>query len=216
MINTYITQQINTRYRVNTLKLSSVHEDDASGSYTYAHYLKWDLVARAELIRGKRYKMNGTASLHQRVSREINWELYNYLANKPYELFAAPFDVRLCGKSDSDQEILTVVQPDLCIIGDPCKVDEKGCLGAPDIIIEILSAGHMKHDLQVKYKLYQEFKVPEYWIINPFKSSLLKYSLKKNGLYDAGQLYTMVDVFKSDLLPGFSLNLQQIFSRVKH
>ena len=117
-----------------------VKEPDLSGTYTYADYLTWQWEEMAELINGKIFKMSPAPSgLHQRISGNLFGPLWNYFRGKKCQVFSAPFDVRLPGSSKKDRDIITVVQPDLCVICDPSKMDERGCLGAPDWIIEILS-----------------------------------------------------------------------------
>lgn len=89
--------------------------------------------------------------IHQRISGNIFAEIHNYLRKKSYSVYDAPFDVRLINtkKSIDDNIIYTVVQPDICIICDPNKLDERGCVGAPDLVIEIVSKGNTKQ----KWKL---------------------------------------------------------------
>jgi len=112
-----------------------IEEPDLSGTYTYADYLTWQLGEMTELIRGKIFKMSpAPGSLHQKISGELFRQSANFLKGKKCQVFSAPFDVRLplSNKSKSDREIITVVQPDLCVICDPAKIDERGCVGAPD------------------------------------------------------------------------------------
>ncbi len=78
------------------------------------------------------------------------------MKGKKCEVFTAPFDVRLPIKSKKDEDIDTVVQPDICVVCDPEKLDELGCIGAPDLILEILSPGNDKKELQNKYEVYKE------------------------------------------------------------
>lgn len=82
--------------------------------------------------------------------------------------------MRLARKTMTDREIITVVQPDVCVICDPAKIDERGCLGAPDIIVKILSPGNNKKELKNKYEVYEEAGVLEYWIIHPQEKTFLK------------------------------------------
>jgi Uma2 family endonuclease len=126
---------------------------DVSKTYTYADYLKWTFDERLELIKGKIFKMSpAPGSVHQLISGAIFAELYNYLKGKPCKVFHAPFDVRLNKCSINNKDIQTVVQPDISVVCNPLKIDEKGCLGAPDIVVEILSPGNNKKELQNKYE----------------------------------------------------------------
>lgn len=185
---------------------------DLSKSYTYADYLKWTFDERLELIKGKIFKMSpAPGTRHQSVSGAVFNELYNYLKSKSYSVFAAPFDVRLTRRSDSDKDIVTVVQPDICVICDASKIDEKGCIGAPDIVIEILSPGNNKKELQNKYEVYEEAGVPEYWIIHPLEKTFLKYILT-DGHFQPTRLLTIGDDVTTPILPGLVIGLENLFA----
>jgi len=187
-------------------------ELDLSKDYTYADYLKWTFEERLELIKGKLFKMSPAPNrVHQKLSGEIFRELSNYLIGKPCEVYAAPFDVRLPRKSKDDKDILTVVQPDICVICDPSKLDDRGCIGAPDIVVEILSPGNNKKELQNKYEIYEESGVKEYWIISPQNETFLKYTLAEDGKFQTSHLMTIGDKVTTSILPGFVLDLTEIF-----
>ncbi|WP_042344549.1 Uma2 family endonuclease, partial [Capnocytophaga canis] len=142
--------------------------DVENGVYTYADYLLWKFEERVELLKGKIFKMSPAPSLkHQKISMNLSGLLWQFLRGKKCQLFSAPFDVRLPKKEEKGDNIHTVVQPDLCIICDESKLDERGCIGAPDLIIEILSPGNSKKEMKNKFELYQESGVEEYWIVNP-------------------------------------------------
>lgn len=192
--------------------ISKFEDIDLSGTYTYADYLKWEFDERLELIRGKIFTMSPAAgSFHQRVSGVIHGELYYFLKGKPCEVFSAPFDVRLPRRSKNDKRILTVLQPDICIICDPHKIDKRGCIGAPDIVVEILSPGNNKKELKNKYEVYEEAGVLEYWILHPEEKTFLKYTLDANGKFQPSHLLTLGDEVASPVLPGFKLSLDEVF-----
>jgi len=185
---------------------------DISKTYTYADYLKWTFEDRLELIKGKIFKMTpAPSSTHQRQSGRLYNKLFNYLHNKPCEVFYAPYDVRLPRLSGNDKEIITVLQPDICVICDPQKIDEKGCIGAPDIVVEILSPGNNKKELKNKYEVYEESGVLEYWVIHPQEKTFLKYVLT-DGLFQPSRLLTMGDDVTTPVLPGFVLSLDELFA----
>lgn len=162
------------------MEITSLSQLDMNATYTYADYLMWKLKDRVELFRGKILKMSPAPSpIHQKISQKINQVLYAYLEKGSCELFYAPFDVRLPSKSG---EIITVVQPDLCVICDRSKIDDKGCLGAPDLVVEILSPGNSKKEMNLKFSLYEESGVSEYWVVDPSEKFILIYSLE-NGEY---------------------------------
>jgi Uma2 family endonuclease len=183
---------------------------DLSKSYTYADYLKWRFNERLELIKGKVYKMSpAPSSAHQRIAATVTSELYFYLKGKPCQVFPAPFDVRL-SRTINEQQIITVVQPDVCVICNPAKIDKRGCIGAPDIVVEILSPGNNNKELQNKYEVYEEAGVIEYWIIHPEERTFFRYTLVESR-FQASKLLTIGDDVTTLLLPGFVLSLTEVF-----
>ncbi|NEU09830.1 Uma2 family endonuclease [Flavihumibacter sp. R14] len=193
-------------------KVLKFEDIDLSASYTYADYLKWEFDERLELIRGKVFRMSpGPNTFHQQVSGAVFYALYNFLRKKPCKVFAAPYDVRFPRQSKDDKEIITVLQPDICVICDPGKIDARGGIGAPDIVIEILSPGNNKKDLQNKYEVYEEAGVREYWIIHPVERTFIKYTLDTNGKFQPSRFLTLGDEVTSPVLLGFSLVLDEVF-----
>jgi Uma2 family endonuclease len=188
---------------------------DLSKTYTYADYLQWTFEDRLELIKGKIFKMTpAPASVHQRLSWIISGELYNYLKGRPCKAYTAPFDVRLPRKGEyDDKKIFTVVQPDICIICDPLKVDVRGCTGAPDIVVEILSPGNNQKEVRNKYDVYEESGVSEYWIISPQDKTFLK-NVLTDGRYQPTRLMTTGDIITTPILPGFELDLETVFAGI--
>ena len=136
--------------------------------YTYAEYRSWPDDERWELIDGVAYSMSPAPTrTHQGFVVELVRQIQNQLDDKPCRLYVAPFDVRLPTASEADEQTDTVVQPDIAVICDPSKLDEKGCRGAPDWIIEILSPFTSRKDMAVKFELYRRHGVREYWIVEP-------------------------------------------------
>jgi Uma2 family endonuclease len=194
-------------------KLPTVNEPDIEyGRYSYADYLTWKIDDMMELIRGKAYKWAAAAPgmSHQKVSVKLTSILYDYLKGKQCQVFHAPFDVRLPVKSNKNKDIDTVLQPDLCVVCDESKLDEAGCLGAPDLVVEILSPGNNRKELKLKYEVYQESGVKEYWVIHPTEQTLLIYTLI-NGTYQPSGLFVAGDIIESTSIAGFKLNLEEIF-----
>lgn len=192
-----------------------IEEPDLSGTYTYADYLTWQWSEMTELIRGKIFKMSpAPTSTHQTISGRLFLQIGNFLKGKKCRLFSAPFDVRLPGtpQGKTDREIITVVQPDLCVVCDPDKIDERGCLGAPDWIIEILSRHTSSKDLREKFEVYEEAGVKEYWVVHPQEQTMLVYALDQSGRYK-GILkpYIRTDQPLSITLPGLTIDLAQVF-----
>jgi len=187
---------------------------DLTKTYTYADYLKWTFDERLELIKGRIFKMSpAPGSVHQRLSFRLTLWMGTYLKGKSCELFAAPFDVRLSRVSQEDGKVITVVQPDICVICDRSKIDDKGCLGAPDIVVEILSPGNNKKELQNKYEVYEESGVLEYWIIHPLEKTFFKYMLT-DGQFQSSRMLTIGDDVTTPILPGFVLSLDELFAEI--
>jgi Uma2 family endonuclease len=184
---------------------------DINKTYTYSDYLKWTFDERLELIKGKIFKMSPAPGLiHQRLTLLLGRRLGNFLEGKTCEAFIAPFDVRIPKKSESDKDIYTVLQPDVCVICDESKKDTRGCIGAPDIVVEILSLGNNKKELQNKYEAYEEAGVLEYWIIYPAEQTFTKCTLVENR-FQPSRPYTVGDEITTPILPGFVLNLDDLF-----
>jgi Uma2 family endonuclease len=192
-----------------------IEEPDLNLTYTYADYLTWELPDMVELIQGKVYKMSpAPTSLHQRISRRLLVSIGAFLKKRKCEVFSAPFDVRLRteGKGEDDRSITTVVQPDICVICDPTKIDSRGCLGAPDWIIEIISPNTSHKDLHEKFDIYQGAAVKEYWIIHPQDQTLLVFLLNAQKMYETKvRPLTRGDIIYPDTLPELAIDLNEIF-----
>jgi len=188
--------------------------DLALNNYSYADYLSWTMDDMVEIIKGRVFKMSPAPKrIHQKISWRLSGLLYNYLKDKKCQAFSAPFDVRLPIKSIKNEEIFTVVQPDICVICDLEKLDDAGCIGAPDLIIEILSKGNNKKELKNKYEVYEESGVKEYWIIHPEEQTLLVNKLVY-GKYISSRLLTNGDEITTPILPAFTLNLNDVFDNL--
>jgi Uma2 family endonuclease len=181
---------------------------DFSKTYTDADYISWPFEERVELIKGKIFIMGPSPN---RLHQEISLALANYVKGKSFRVYMAPFDVRLSQASIEDSAIYTVVQPDICVICDLSILDERGCIGAPDIVVEILSPGNNKKELRNKFEVYQEAGVKEYWIIHPGEHTFLKYTLDSNGFFQPSKLLIGGDEVTSGILPGFAMDLKEIF-----
>ena len=194
--------------------ITDINELDLNKTYSYADYLTWQFQDKLELIKGKIFKMSPAPSTnHQRISMELAGILYNFFKPHQCNLFAAPFDVRLIDKKKSslDQEIFTVVQPDLCVICDEAKIDERGAIGAPDLVIEILSPGNPNKEMKYKFDLYEEAGVQEYWIVNPADKTLFIYVLKENQFIGMHPLIEE-DSIQSKLFPDSDFQLCEILN----
>jgi Uma2 family endonuclease len=187
---------------------------DINKSYTYADYLQWTFKERVELIKGKLFKMSPAPNrMHQGLSLYLSNVLYNYLKASKCKVYTAPFDVRLPRKTTKDKDVTTVLQPDICVICDESKLDYQGCIGAPDIVVEILSPGNNAIELKNKYEVYEQAGVTEYWVVSPQDKTFLVYTLKE-GKYQPSRLMVAGDIITSTVLDGFSIDLTDLFESI--
>lgn len=192
--------------------ITDINDLDLDGTYTYADYLLWQFEERLELIKGKIFKMSPAPNTqHQKISGKLHWEMMAFFKNHYCQIFYAPFDVRLPSLNSkiTDQKIYTVVQPDLCVICDESKLDDRGCLGAPDLMVEILSPGNSKKEKDNKFDLYQENGVREYWLVEPADNTLYAYVLNENGVYIG--LKPATEKFRPAIFPDLEIDLTEVF-----
>jgi Uma2 family endonuclease len=185
---------------------------DLTKKYSYADYLLWRFAERVELIKGLIYKMSPAPSeRHQYISGNLYVELRRCVKKGKCRIYAAPFDVRLSATTTKDSEVYTVVQPDICVVCDLTKLDERGCMGAPNLIIEIVSPGNTRRELEDKYALYEENGVQEYWIVQPSDETISVFDL-------VGEKYALRKIYSNDcdisinVLDGAIINLKDVFS----
>ncbi|HRK74697.1 MAG TPA: Uma2 family endonuclease [Rhodothermales bacterium] len=204
--------------------LTDINQLDLSQQYTYADYLKWAFQERVELLRGYVYRMSPAPN---RMHQDISWQLQKiiafYIDDKPCRAYTAPFDVRLVLRADfqlskrvrrqtvNDQEVMTVLQPDLCVICDLEKLDDRGCLGAPDLVIEILSPGNTRTEMKEKFSIYEEVGVREYWVVQPEYRNVLVYDRNRRGVFVARTVYSEEDVLISSVFPDMAIELKEVF-----
>jgi len=199
-------------------KITELSQLDLDGTYSYADYLTWRFDEAVELLRGKIALMTPAPSFsHQDISTKLLVEIGSFLKNKACKAFHAPFDVRLYDRRKSivaNRDIYTVVQPDLCVICDRHKLDSKGCLGAPDWIIEILSKSTAQKDTQIKFQLYQEAGVKEYWLVYPYEATVSQFLLHEQlEKYQLMKMCTSEDTIAPCLFPDLSIDLKDVFTR---
>jgi len=188
---------------------------DLNRRYTYADYLTWLDDKARELIDGF-IKMMSPAPrrVHADVSYNISGHLWAVLKKNKgkCKVYAAPFDVRFPKNGETaDDRIDTVVQPDICVVCDLSKLDERGCCGAPDMIVEILSPSTAKKDMTEKFNLYEEHGVKEYWIVHPEARTINTFLLQADGKYDEGKLYEFKGKVPVYVFDNYLLDLEDIF-----
>ncbi len=181
--------------------------------FTYGDYLTWDDGQRWELIDGVPYNMSPAPRLrHQAISRELLTEFALHLRGNSCQVFAAPFDVRLPESDESDDLVETVVQPDLLVVCDKTKLDDAGCRGAPDLIVEILSPSTADKDLKVKFDRYQRAGVREYWIVDPTGSTVQLYTVGMDGKYGRPEVFGAADRVSVGIFPNLEIDLATVFA----
>ena len=188
--------------------------DIRNGVYSYADYLTWQFDQPVELVKGKIFPMSAPNRRHQGISRELTVTFYNYFKGEPCAFYAAPFDVRLYDKRKSvkaNRDVLTVIQPDVSIICDQEKLDDKGCLGSPDLVVEILSPGNSSKEMKLKKLLYEESGIREYWIIDPEHETAFQFHLTDENLFSPATIYVSDDVLTCVVFPGLTISLTEIF-----
>lgn len=186
---------------------------DLSKTYTYADYLKWTFEERVELIRGIVSPIipNSINRTHQTIAGNLLYKIHSFLYYSTTEVYSAPFDVRLSIPNDSNQS--TVVQPDIIVVCDGTKLEELGCNGSPDLIIEIISPNNSKHDIVTKFNLYEEAGVLEYWIVEPMNRMVLVYVLE-NGKYRGLNPFGEGMVIESQAIKGLKVDVNDVFKKI--
>lgn len=196
--------------------ITQLSQLDPNGTYSYADYLTWRLEESVELIKGKIMAMSPAPSRrHQTVAGNLFLSLGSHFKRKQCNVYLAPFDVKLYDRRKSlrkDREVFSVVQPDLCVICDKEKLTEQGCDGAPDWIIEILSPGNSRKEVRLKYDLYQESGVTEYWLVFPYEQIVQQFVLDENGKYQLHALYPGNEIVAPYLFPELQIDLNDVFA----
>jgi len=179
--------------------------------FTYSDYKDWELAEgeRYEVIKGEAFAMAAPSIEHQAILMALANQFYNFLEDKPCEVYPAPVDVRLFYKKDESDD--TVVQPDIVVICDEKKRGKEGCRGAPDLAVEILSPSNTAIEMERKLHLYLEAGVREYWVINPESKTLTVYCFGKAGSINNYKDSATVPV---TILPGLNIELGRVFKSI--
>ncbi len=196
--------------------ITHISQLDLSGQYTYQDYLGWKFEERVELINGKIYQLFPRPSkAHQDVSGDLIYTIKHYFRDKSCKVYAAPFDLRLPlpPKHQKENKIMTVLQPDIFVVCDLSKLDAKGCLGAPDWVIEILSPSTSTKDHNEKFDVYEYAGVREYWIVHPTACTVLAYVLDEKGKFRLvrERPFMKGEFIPVGIFPDFKINLDEVF-----
>jgi Uma2 family endonuclease len=182
--------------------------------YTYEDYLNWPDTERMEIIDGHIYMMAPPSRLHQKVSGAIYAQFFNYLKDKDCEVYYAPFGVRLPEEGEqSDKAIKNVVEPDIVVVCDKTKLDDQGCKGAPDLIVEVTSPSTARKDKMEKFNLYERHGVKEYWIVEPENKIVSVFTLQENKRYGRPDVYSVEDKIKVSLFGDLVIELKDVFEK---
>jgi len=187
---------------------------DMNKRYSYADYLTWFDDVRRELYNGFIHLLSPSPNLkHQIIAGNLHLIIGNYLNKKQCKVFFAPSDVRFPKNNNKeDKQIFTVVQPDIYIVCDLEKLDEKDCIGAPDLIIEVITPKYGKRDVKDKFKIYEENGVREYWIVHPNDETVIVFLLDETGKFAHSCMYAGNDKIPVAILGGnLEVDLTEVF-----
>ena len=181
---------------------------ETARKYTYADYENRDDDERYEIIDGVIYMMSPPSRAHQKIIGELYGQLWSFLKGKPCEAFVAPFGVRLNDAAGDH----TIVEPDILVVCDQSKLDDRGCKGTPDMVIEILSPSTARKDKVLKFNKYLQAGVREYWIVDPDEKALSAHVLE-NGKY-VTSVYTDEDNVPVHVLDGCRIYMRDVFAEL--
>ena len=185
--------------------------------FTYGDYLTWPDDERWEIINGDAIAMTPAPNLeHQRYLGRLAVKFHQFLEGKPCEVFVAPLDVLLPNAGESEEEVRSVVQPDIMVVCDPDKLDRRGIKGAPDLVVEIVSPSTASNDYIRKLRLYEKHGVKEYWILHPTDRTVLRFLLGKAGRFSDPKTFREDESVDSRILKGLSIDLPAIFASPKN
>ncbi|WP_066365210.1 Uma2 family endonuclease [Neobacillus fumarioli] len=190
--------------------------DKNSKDMTYKEYANWKEDERCEVLDGRIISM-APSSLpeHQEISMQLSIEFGTYLRGKTCRVYAAPIDVYLFENAQKkwiDENVQNWVIPDLVVICDPNKIKRSKILGAPDLVVEIISSSSAKIDRMDKRLAYQRAGVKEYWIIDPANQVVEVYLLKNHTL-ELHDVYNRENSIPVHIFNDFLIDLTAIFPR---
>lgn len=195
------------------MEVTSLASLDPYGSYTYRDYLSWRFAERVEIILGKIFPMSpAPQTQHQHCLMSLASRFFNHFHGTCH-VFPAPFDVILTHDGDYDKA-QTIIQPDITVVCEGSKLKQRGCFGAPDLVVEIISPSTVKRDLHEKMSLYEEFGVREYWIVHPRDRTLVIHSPGQDGRYVPSRMMTSGDIVRSRIFPELEIEAGIVFTDI--
>ena len=186
----------------------------ANKKYTYADYLTWPENERWEIIDGVPYMQAAPTWQHQALSRELLTQFSNYLKDKPCQVFASPFDLRLPETNEQDEETTFVVQPDIVVVCNQEGLKGTGYYGTPSLVIEISSPSTARSDKVWKFNRYEKAGIKEYWIVEPDGKFISVFTLMPNNRFGRPETYTETDTVKISVFPDLTVDLKPVFDRI--
>ncbi|MEN1968547.1 Uma2 family endonuclease [Lentibacillus sp. N15] len=182
--------------------------------YTYSDYLSWPENERIEIIAGKAYMQAAPSRIHQKVLSEVHRQIANYLLDKDCEVYPAPFHVVLdpAGDHENEADKEYILEPDISIICNKNKLNERGCQGSPDLIVEIISPSTARKDKMEKFNIYEQAGVKEYWIIEPEEKMISVFTLENNRRFGRPDLYGEEDKVTVSIFDDLLIDLKTVFT----
>jgi len=182
--------------------------------YTYADYRTWPDDERWELIDGVAWNMSpAPSSTHQAILGELHIQVAPHVKGTHCRVFLAPFDVLLPETGGQrEDDVPNVVQPDLTGICDASRITERGCFGAPDWVVEIISPWTLKKDLDAKFALYERNGIREYWVIDPGSRTVHVYRLEVSGRYGDSVIHEKDAEIPCPVGSGIVVHVAELFA----
>lgn len=182
--------------------------------FTYADLRSWPDDERWELIEGEAFAMTSPSWQHQGVCMNLGVQLSLHFRGQGCRVLPAPFDVRLPEGDEHDDAIETVVQPDIVVVCDKTKLDARGCRGAPELVIEILSPSTATRDHVIKRTLYERHGVREYWLVHPLDRILMVYRRGESGRFVQAEPVAAAGKLASPGFEGLEIDWDLVFADV--
>lgn len=174
---------------------------------TFEHYMRNDSALHFEVIRGKIDFVRVPNRKHQEVCAKLFYQFYTHFGERSIKVYFAPTPVRLFV---GVEQVDTVVEPDLFIVSDPNKLVDYGCCGTPDVVIEVVSSETKIHDEVVKFALYEQAGIKEYWIVNPATEEVAVYYLTADK-YQLISFYNRDDIAQVCSFNNLFIDLGKVF-----